>query len=115
MFQFFIVSMDIIHIKKQPLSQKTKTFMEKYNKYDYVTDDRSIGHGFGFRSRWLENKKFNNINLYKNGNNKILFIKRLSNCTFDNNSFIKFEFFNWCYKELKNDFFNKTRLVKFDI
>ena len=101
LLQFFIVSKDIMHIKKQPLSQNTKTFIEKYNKYDYVTDDESIGYGFAFRSRWLENKKFNNINLYKNNNNKVLFIKRLSNCTFEDNSFIKFEFFNWCYKELK--------------
>ena len=97
---FYIVSKDIMHIK-QPLSQNTKTFIEKYNKYDYVTDDESIGYGFAYRSRWLENKKFNNINLYKNNNNKVLFIKRLSNCTFEDNSFIKFEFFNWCYKELK--------------
>lgn len=101
LLQFFIVSKDIMHIKKQPLSQTTKTFIEKYNKFDYVTDDESIGYGFGFRSRWLQNKKFNNIKFYQEKNNEILLIKRLSNCPTEDKSFKKFEFFNWCYRELK--------------
>ena len=52
------------------------------------------------RSRWLENKNLI-ILIYT----KIIIIKfcllKDYNCTFEDNSFIKFEFFNWCYKELK--------------
>ncbi len=99
LLQFFIVSKDIMLIKKQPLSEDTMAFLEKYNDYDYVTNDDSIGYGFGFRSRWLQNKKFNNIKFYQKKNNKILFIKRLSNCPSKDKSFMRFEFFNWCYKE----------------
>ena len=90
--------MDIIHIKKQPLSQKTKAFMEKYIKYDYVTNDETIGYGFGFRSRWLENKKFFNYNNYNFSNKDVLFIKRINNCVIEKET-RKLEFYNWCYSE----------------
>ena len=74
-------------------------FLKKYKNFDYVTDDDSIGFGYGFRNRWIENKKFYSlINFdFKNRNN-ILLIRRINNCESDQH-FKKIDFFNWCYKE----------------
>jgi hypothetical protein len=86
--------------KTNPLSKETLDFLEKYKNFYYVTDDDSIGFGFGFRNRWIENKKFHSLNSFdfKNKNN-ILFIKRINNCKLDQ-SFKKIDFFNYCYKEI---------------
>jgi hypothetical protein len=85
--------------KKNPISKETLEFLEKYKNYYYITEDDSIGYGFGFRSRWIENKKFYNLNSldFKNKNN-ILIISRINNCKSGQN-FKKIDFFNWCYKE----------------
>ena len=82
-----------------PLSKETLDFIEKYKNFYYVTADDTIGYGFGFRNRWLENKKFNNINSFDFKNKKnILLISRINNCQLDK-GFKIIEFFNWCYKK----------------
>tara|TARA_X000000950_G_C13882474_1_gene647443 strand:- start:1933 stop:2379 length:447 start_codon:yes stop_codon:yes gene_type:complete len=98
-FNFNKVSRDIISYKNNPLSLSVNKFLKKYKDYDYVSDDPSIGYGFGFRSRWLENKKFFNVVNYKFDNKKVLYIRRLSNCDLDQIKVQKFEFYNWCYSE----------------
>ena len=85
--------------KTNPLSKETLDFLEKYKNFYYVTDDDSIGFGFGFRNRWIENKKFYNINNYEILGKKILYIRRIKNCDLSNNLIKKSEFFNWCYSE----------------
>ena len=97
---FYQTSKYIVSNKENLLNKNTSIFLKKYKNHDYVTADNSIGYGFGFRSRWLENKKFYNIKNYKFSENKVLLIKRLGNCKKEDKSFKKLEFFNWCYKEL---------------
>ena len=96
--QIFFNSKTILEIKQKPLSNETVSFINKYSNYDYVSNDNSIGFGFGFRSRWIENKKFFNYNNYNFSNKDVLFIKRINNCVIEKET-RKLEFYNWCYSE----------------
>ena len=98
LIQLFSTSKVILASKLNPLSVDTISFINKYSDYNYLTDDESIGFGFGFRNRWIQNKKFYNINFYQGKKSKTLIVKRLNNCKSEIN-FKKIEFFNWCYKE----------------
>ena len=98
LFKFFFNSKTILEIKQKPLSNETISFINKYSNYDYVSNDNSIGFGFGFRSRWIENKKFFNYNNYNFSNKDVLFIKRINNCVIEKET-RKLEFYNWCYSE----------------
>ena len=96
--QIFFNSKTILETKRNPLSNETVSFINKYSKYDYVSNDNSIGFGFGFRSRWIENKKFFNYKNYNFTNKDVLFIKRIDNCEIKKET-KKLEFYNWCYSE----------------
>ena len=96
--QIFFNSKTILEIKQKPLSNETVSFINKYSNYDYVSNDNSIGFGFGFRSRWIENKKFFNYNNCNFSNKDVLFIKRINNCVIEKET-RKLEFYNWCYSE----------------
>ena len=95
--KFFFNSKTILEIKQKPLSNETVSFINNVN-YDYVSNDNSIGFGFGFRSRWIENKKFFNYKNYNFSNKDVLFIKRINNCVIEKET-RKLEFYNWCYSE----------------
>ena len=71
--QIFFNSKTILEIKQKPLSNETVSFIKKYSNYDYVSNDNSIGCGFGFRSRWIENKKFFNYNNCNFSNKDVLY------------------------------------------
>ena len=47
-YSIFFNSKTILEIKQKPLSNETVSFINKYSNCDYVSNDNSIGFGFGF-------------------------------------------------------------------